>query len=254
MPDGDLMAYDPTSRRILLYVPAAVPSCPPPVPGHTFTCRSYPPQTWTWDGDQWQQLAVTTPAGAALAVDPVLQRPLLIGYGPGVGSGACSLDTWVWDGQAWRTASSPVRQGVNARVEGLVLDPATGRLALMEEPGFCGGTTAALWRWDGTAWAGPAANQGAPEGFLPLGSDLASHQVVTLTTAGQTWTWDGRTWTERHPAHSPGPRTGATFAYDTARQRLVLFGTAAGYDDVPPGDTWTWDGSDWAHKGAWVQR
>jgi hypothetical protein len=52
------------------------------------------------------------------------------------------------------------------------------------------------------------------------------------------------------PAHSPGPRTMAAIAYDTRRNRAVLFGGVAAWkstDTVYDSSTWEWDGSDW-HK------
>jgi hypothetical protein len=61
---------------------------------------------------------------------------------------------------------------------------------------------------------------------------------------GDTWTWDGTTWTQQHPAVSPAPREGLGLAYDAARNVLVAFG---GEDLARTyfGDTWTWDGGDW---------
>jgi hypothetical protein len=52
------------------------------------------------------------------------------------------------------------------------------------------------------------------------------------------------------PAHSPGPRTRAAIAYDTRRNRVVLFGGIAAWnstDTIYDSSTWEWDGSDW-HK------
>lgn len=52
------------------------------------------------------------------------------------------------------------------------------------------------------------------------------------------------------PAHSPGPRTLGAIAYDTRRNRAVLFGGVAAWkstDTVYDSSTWEWDGSDW-HK------
>jgi hypothetical protein len=51
-----------------------------------------------------------------------------------------------------------------------------------------------------------------------------------------TWTFDGHTWTQLHPATSPPPRSGAAMASDP-RGMLVLF---AGTTFVQLlGDTWT---------------
>jgi hypothetical protein len=41
---------------------------------------------------------------------------------------------------------------------------------------------------------------------------------------GDTWTWDGSTWTQQHPVPSPSARTDASMAYDAATGTVVLFG------------------------------
>jgi len=55
-------------------------------------------------------------------------------------------------------------------------------------------------------------------------------------------------WKPLAPAHSPGPRTVAAIAYDSKRQRAVLFGGITGRDNdgwVYDNSTWEWDGKDW---------
>jgi hypothetical protein len=59
---------------------------------------------------------------------------------------------------------------------------------------------------------------------------------------GDTWTWDGRTWTQRSPSTSPSARAGAGIAYDRVTRQLVMFGGFSGSSYL--GDTWTWDGSE----------
>lgn len=57
-----------------------------------------------------------------------------------------------------------------------------------------------------------------------------------------TWVWnDG--WNRLEPAHRPSPRANAGLAYDSLRNRLVLFG---GRNRTTLfGDTWAFDGGDW---------
>ncbi len=62
---------------------------------------------------------------------------------------------------------------------------------------------------------------------------------------GDTWEWDGVTWTQQKPLTSPPARSGHAMAYDAARQRVVLFGGFTGYYAPALGDTWEWDGVDW---------
>ena len=55
-------------------------------------------------------------------------------------------------------------------------------------------------------------------------------------------------WKPIAAAHSPGPRTMAAIAYDSKRQRAVLFGGITNWDGhnwVYDNSTWEWDGQDW---------
>ncbi len=62
-----------------------------------------------------------------------------------------------------------------------------------------------------------------------------------------TWTWDGTTWTQQHPATSPPARTGAAMAYDAATGTVVLFGGYGSGSTYFDG-TWTWDGTTWTKQ------
>jgi hypothetical protein len=68
-----------------------------------------------------------------------------------------------------------------------------------------------------------------------------------LDQFGDTWSWDGRAWTQLHPAHHPGALDHHLMAYDEARREVVLYGGLHGlYEKSSPlTDTWTWDGQDW---------
>src|SRR5204863_355439 len=60
---------------------------------------------------------------------------------------------------------------------------------------------------------------------------------------GQTWEWNGSTWTLRSSG-GPSARGGHGMAYDAGRSVTVLFGgynNNFGYN----GETWEWDGSAW---------
>ena len=63
--------------------------------------------------------------------------------------------------------------------------------------------------------------------------------------AGDTWEWDGSTWTQRRPAVSPTARANHAMVYDAGRQRVVLFGGANGQ---ALNDTWEWDGTTWTQR------
>jgi hypothetical protein len=93
--------------------------------------------------------------------------------------------------------------------------------------------------------AGPSARW-----FMGLADDRATGQVVLFggydqsgNYFGDTWTWDGRRWTQQHPVDSPSPRAAMGMAYDRATGQVVLFGGTDAF--VAYGDTWTWDGTNW---------
>lgn len=63
---------------------------------------------------------------------------------------------------------------------------------------------------------------------------------------GDTWLWDGSTWTNAAPATAPAARLGHGLVYDRARGRVVLFGGGVGGGSgVDVDETWEWDGVVW---------
>jgi hypothetical protein len=62
---------------------------------------------------------------------------------------------------------------------------------------------------------------------------------------GDTWTWDGSTWTPQSPLNSPTARAGASMAYDPATNEVVLFGGVDGSGNTL-NDTWVWNGTNWS--------
>ncbi|MFH1109499.1 MAG: kelch repeat-containing protein [Planctomycetota bacterium] len=61
-----------------------------------------------------------------------------------------------------------------------------------------------------------------------------------------TWEWNGATWTQRTPVTTPPGRLYYAMAYDSARGVTVLFGGIAAIAPGIVGDTWEWDGTNWA--------
>ena len=63
------------------------------------------------------------------------------------------------------------------------------------------------------------------------------------TTSGETWEWNGTTWTKRDVVGPPG-RFAHSMVYDSRRGRVVLYGGGP-YGTEPYGDTWEYDGTRW---------
>ena len=66
---------------------------------------------------------------------------------------------------------------------------------------------------------------------------------------GDTWSFDGSTWTLLSDHNAPGPRRGHAASWDAERRRIVLFGGE--YGELDPqfaGSTWTHDGKEWSER------
>ena len=158
--------------------------------------------------------------------------------------------TWLWSGRKWTKASEA---GPTARrLPSMVFDSA--RLMTVLFGGYDGTKTFSdTWEWNGTWWTlkspltAPSQRYGASVAY-------DSSREVTVLFGGQssnmpaelndTWEYDGSNWSKRLPATSPTIRFGAAMAFDSVRNRIVLFGGSA--MGVPSAETWEWDGSDWA--------
>ena len=61
-----------------------------------------------------------------------------------------------------------------------------------------------------------------------------------------TWTWDGKNWTQQSPANSPSGREAPSMANDGAKH-VVLFG-GMNESSRMLNETWTWDGKNWTRQ------
>ena len=249
------MAYDPATHSTLMFGGCCNPS------------EMYG-ETWIFGvglGDGWQQLSpITSPSpriGAAMTFDWAAGNIVLFGGCSGSVSTCTFLDdTWTWDGTTWTQQFPPVSP--SPRVASMAYDGATHTSVLFGGTGS-DGSLADTWAWDGVAktWIqqAPAASPSARQ--APLAYDAATQTVVLFggsnwkvevpgsggTAYGDTWTWNGATWTQQFPSSSPSARSYFSMAFDAVLRRVVLFGGAVGGDWTnSTNDTWIWNGSDWA--------
>ena len=108
--------------------------------------------------------------------------------------------------------------------------------------------------WTQVHSGGPAAPPGREQ--FGMAYDASRGRTVlfggfnTDGTLNDTWEWDGSTWRQITPAFAtngvfgqPSPRAYHAMAYDTVRQRVVLYG---GEDTFfTQSDLWEWDGTSW---------
>jgi hypothetical protein len=156
------------------------------------------------------------------------------------------------------SAGGPSAIGVR-NAHAMVFDEARGRVTL-----YGGADAAAVrgetWEWDGSRWS-LAANEGpGPRTFPAMAYDSRRGRIVLFggnrvlfgrsaednIFLGDTWEWDGKSWT-RIDVPGPPVRSEAAMAFDTRRGRIVLFGGHSGTGETRRrfGDTWEWDGRRW---------
>jgi hypothetical protein len=213
--------------------------------------------TWTWNGSTWTRRhpAVSPPArsSAAIAYDGAARQVVLFG---GLVSARRGLnDTWTWNGTRWtkrHPATSPsIRDG-----SATTYDAAARQVVLFGGASSSSRVLRDTWTWNGSTWTrrhpkvSPPARTAASmtydtaTGTAVLFGGLAPGPGSRVRVLGDTWTWNGTSWTRRHPRVSPPARFGASMAYDTATGDLVLFG-GGGSTGRLLDDTWTWNGSTW---------
>jgi hypothetical protein len=137
-----------------------------------------------------------------MAYDAARKQAVLFGGAGGGGSSSALGDTWIWDGASWSQVQIAVAP-LPRTLHTMVYDAARGKVLLF----------------------------GGARGVDEFGAVL-----------GDTWTWDGTSWTELSPANAPSPRAAHETVYDDARATVLLFG---GYSLGELDDTWSWDGTTW---------
>jgi hypothetical protein len=218
--------------------------------------------TWTWDGANWTEHSpVTSPParlGASMVYDAATGNMVLFGgelsaavscppIGPPCTPTPPTLDnnTWTWDGTTW-TEQSPTISPPARYLASMAYDAATGNVVLFGGVGTSGDLSD-TWTWDGTTWTeqNPAPSPPARDSAA-MDFDPATNAVVLFggqgpsgdngIYLGDTWTWDGSTWTEQSPATSPSARYGANMVFDSSGNEILFGGFAE--DPGPDGSTW----------------
>ncbi len=174
--------------------------------------------TWRWDGHSWTQLLPSViPQTAGLPVveaESIMQTfgdTLLLTDGG---------DMYSWSGNAWTNLNPTLAAtGPGVRVG------ATGTVLGANLVFFGGGSAASdgmvtfddTWLWNGTAWT-QVFPSGAPPPRIAAHMATLGNQAVLFggisvgndanTTLGDTWIWNGTTWTE-YTGPAPSARNSA---------------------------------------------
>jgi hypothetical protein len=207
--------------------------------------------TWEWDGQAWTQKTLEGPtprAHAASAYDPVSKRVLVYG---GVSQTDTLRDTWAWDGTTWTQVST---KGIPNRIaNGMAWDATRKQLLVLavdlDHPKDGPTYPSELWGWTGSSWELVAA--GGPA-FSPLQQFVEGPEHPWLIDGGViqhqfgTWEWTGTTWVA-HDGPAPTLRNGQAAAFDRDRGQIVLFGGFVG--SVVFDETWLLEDGAWREVG-----
>src|SRR5260370_22867150 len=102
-------------------------------------------------------------------------------------------------------------------------------------------------RRDSWTWDGKSWSELHPSA-APAGEGLITYDGASgslLLLDGSTYSWDGRTWIDLYPAHDPSVGIRAFIAYDAADRAAVLVTIdLVGRTTT----TWTWNVADWQQQ------
>jgi hypothetical protein len=205
---------------------------------------------WAFDGTRWSPLPPSGAqmSGVQLAYDAKNKR--IVSFGGYAGSSVG--DVRVLDQNVWK----PLGQHADmpAAEPGFVYDVRRDRFIAFGGSAGRGRAHGDTWQFDGATWtklatSGPPARQAHVMVYDEKRGRTVVFGGMAVATPGQpppllgdTWEFDGTTWTEQKVA-GPSPRTGAGATYDAKRGLVILFGGsgASGFS----GETWSWDGTAW---------
>jgi hypothetical protein len=200
-------------------------------------------------------LHTTTPLGRprlrqVAAAIGLIAAALVVGT-----SGATTADAATTTGATadWSTLDAA---GPDASEPYVVPDP-SGGLLLVAGDSYAAADVA-TWRRTSDGWAQLEPATGLPQrGDFAVGYDPVRNRVVAFgglrhnpdtqsnDYLGDTWTFDGSTWTHEDTPVAPVARSDARMAWSQDLGGIVLYGGTLNNGDSLK-DTWLWDGSTWA--------
>jgi hypothetical protein len=164
------------------------------------------------------------------------------------------------------TSGTPCPSGSLTLAPGVCVEPiSAGPLPKPQPSNLTGGRSATTTGATAANWTLHPRHEPIRRGGPQLAYDGAHGRVVLFGGAicqgafcfpvNDTWTFDGTSWQQQHPATSPSARYLGNMTYDAKSGKVVLFGGLACIDaacdaTVAAGDTWTWDGSNWTQQSS----
>ena len=176
-------------------------------------------------------------------------------FGGESAGGSFLTDTWTYNDSTW-TQQHPATSPPPSLGPSMAYDPGTSETVLFggDDNGLFLNKT---WAYNGSTWteqhpaASPSARYGASMAYASATGKMVlfggfGKSGSSYAYLADTWTYNGSTWTEQHPAKSPPAFEEGSIAYDSATGEIVLFGgrNGSGYFAA----TWTYNGSTWTEQ------
>lgn len=223
--------------------------------------------TWAWTGTDWTLLhngvsgAPSARESHGLSIDPVNGTVLLFG-GQDAG-GVTNNETWQFDTvlSTWTQLFPATSPAERTSITSMTWDENNANVILfggdVGTP-FPAGDSSETWLWDGTTWTLQSLGTRHPperssahmaydsnrQEIVLIGGSSGTYYSDTHNGKLATWLWDGAQWSTRRTA--PSSTAGHRMAYDSVRNRIVLFGGVVNSGVL--GQTWEWDGVAWERK------
>ncbi len=220
-------------------------------------------ETWEYNGSAWNNVSPGGTPGVnfpepryfhAMAYDS--RRGVVVLFG-GHNTSFSYGDTWEWNGTGWTEKAAGAVPKPNPRVNhAMVYDSARGVCVLFGGD-VSGSWNTETWEWDGSDWSNvspggtPGLDFPAGRGYFAMAYDLK--RGVTLlhggwngSHLGDTWQWDGSNWNKLSPAANPDNRHAHMMVYDSACDKMVIFGgnSSGGANS----ETWKWNENIWIEE------
>ena len=220
-----MMAYDASRNRIVLF-------------GGTGNGLLFG-DTWEWDGTNWEEIKPAHSPSArcchAMTYDSVRRQVVLYG-GWDSNKNIFYNDIWIWDGEDWLEVDT---DAPNMSGHFLIDFPAKQEVISIQTAGL--GT----WVWNGNVFADLFTESPPSRSEVRAVYDSKYDRVIMFggirnsqEYLGDTWAFNGESWLQFYPPSGPSPRFGQVMFYDSAKNRIVLFGGQQADTPHYLNDTW----------------
>lgn len=208
-----------------------------------YAAGGWQPETWEYDGLNWTLIpTLASPTGndrGVMQFSPAIGRCVFVAYA----TSTSTTSTWLYDGVTWSQASpssSPTYVG------SMSVDASGNILMLSRDPSVANSTL--TWRYNGNNWTTiptPHTPPATCRGPIVFDAAQGRNFLCSHATTGQ---FDGNDWQLVDELRHTWPRRSAARAFDTGRNRWVMFGGFREGWPSGPGATnehWEWNGNEW---------